>query len=200
LNDHELAGAITTPGAPTSATPVRPSDRIDAIDVLRGIALFGVLAVNLVTEFRVSIFQQFLPHLDTGTSVDRAVESFVSLVIESKAFSLFSLLFGVGLAIQFDRLARTGSPLRWLVRRLLALLAFGLIHLLLIWNGDILTEYALAGFVVLPFLFAPKWAVLAGSVVFLLPYLGLPLLPPLSIMATTVQVTRDGVAVQRTWP
>jgi uncharacterized protein len=102
----------------------------------------------------------------------------VSVALESKAFSLFSLLFGVGLAIQFERLARKGSPLRWLVRRLAVLLAFGLIHLLLIWNGDILTEYALAGFVVLPFLFAPRWALLAGSAIFLLLYLALPLLPP----------------------
>src|SRR5688572_2567666 len=136
-----------------TASPVLPSDRIDAIDVLRGVALFGILAVNLITEFRVSIFQQFLPNMDVGSIADRAVESFVSVALESKAFSLFSLLFGVGLAIQFERLARNGSPLRWLVRRLAVLLAFGLIHLLLIWNGDILTEYALAGFVALPFLF-----------------------------------------------
>jgi uncharacterized protein len=161
----------------TSARPVRPTDRIDAIDVLRGFALFGVLTVNLITEFRVSIFQQFLPNPDAGTSADRAVESFVSVALESKAFSLFSLLFGVGLAIQFERLARAGSPLRWLVRRLMVLLALGLIHLLLIWDGDILTEYALAGVVVLPFLFAPRWTLLAGSAVFLLLYLGLPLLP-----------------------
>jgi uncharacterized protein len=161
-----------------TASPVLPSDRIDAIDVLRGVALFGVLAVNLITEFRVSIFQQFLPNMGVGSIADRAVESFVSVALESKAFSLFSLLFGVGLAIQFERLARNGSPLRWLVRRLAVLLAFGLIHLLLIWNGDILTEYALAGFVALPFLFAPRWALLAGSAVFLLLYLGLPLLSP----------------------
>jgi len=159
-----------------TATPLDPSTRIEAIDVLRGIALFGVLAVNLVTEFRVSIFQQFLPDLAQGTSADRAVESFVSLALESKAFSLFSLLFGLGLAIQFERLARSGSPLRWLVRRLAVLLVIGLIHLLLIWNGDILTEYALAGFVVLPFLFAPRWALLAGCAAFILLYLILPLL------------------------
>jgi uncharacterized protein len=41
--------------------PVNPSDRINSIDALRGIALLGVLAINLVTEFRVSIFQPFLP-------------------------------------------------------------------------------------------------------------------------------------------
>ena len=74
-----------------------------------------------------------------------------------KAFALFSLLFGAGLAIQFERLAKSERRTSLLVRRLVVLLAFGLIHLCLIWNGDILTEYALAGFIVLPFLFGPRW-------------------------------------------
>jgi uncharacterized protein len=50
---------------------------------------------------------------------------------------------------------------------LLALLAFGLIHLVLIWDGDILTEYALAGLLVLPLLYGPRW-LLAGSALVLL--------------------------------
>jgi uncharacterized protein len=67
-----------------------------------------------------------------------------------------------------------------LVRRLTVLLAIGLIHLFLIWNGDILTEYALAGFVVLPFLFGPRWFLAAGSLLFLGLYLAMPLLPPIA--------------------
>jgi uncharacterized protein len=130
--------------------------------------------VNLVTEFRVSIFAQFLPRAPDGAVLDRGVDAFVTLALETKAFCVFSCLFGVGLAIQFERLSRRGPPLRWLVRRLLALLAFGAVHLFLIWNGDILTEYALAGFVALPFLFAPSWAVLAGSSAFLGLYFALP--------------------------
>src|SRR6185503_8090269 len=108
-----------------TATPLDPSTRIDAIDVVRGIALFGVLAVNLVTEFRVSIFQQFLPPVRAATELNHWVENFVGYGLESKAFSMFSLLFGIGLAIQFERLARTGAPIYWLVRRLAVLLAFG---------------------------------------------------------------------------
>jgi uncharacterized protein len=49
-----------------------PSERIDAIDVLRGLALFGVLAMNIVTIFRVSIFAQFLPNAEpAGRSTGR---------------------------------------------------------------------------------------------------------------------------------
>src|SRR5580693_7167106 len=135
--------------------PVSPWDRIDGIDALRGIALSGVLAINLVTEFRVSIFQQFLSLGRSTSALDRAVEAFLMVAVDMKAFALFSLLFGTGLAIQFERLATNPRRARLLLRRLAVLLAIGLLHLFLIWNGDILVEYALAGFVVLPFLFGP---------------------------------------------
>jgi len=137
--------------ARVEASAVAPNERIKAVDAVRGVALCGVLIVNLVTEFRVSIFQQFLGST-ASADADRLVERIVSVGFESKAFCLFSLLFGVGLAIQFDRLSATGRPLYWLARRLGVLLAFGLVHLLFVWNGDILTEYALAGFIALPFL------------------------------------------------
>lgn len=134
---------------------VPPAERIASLDILRGLALFGVLAVNVVTEFRVSIFQQFLPGFEPPSFVDRVAGVFVSQALELKAFALFSLLFGIGLAIQFERLSRGGRSFYFVARRLAVLLVFGLIHLLLVWNGDILTEYALAGLLVLPFLGAP---------------------------------------------
>ena len=80
-----------------------PSDRFAPVDILRGIALFGVLIVNLVKEFRVSTFAQFLPSAPES-SANRFLDSVVSYVFEMKAFALFSLLFGFGLGIQFDRL------------------------------------------------------------------------------------------------
>jgi uncharacterized protein len=155
---------------------VRPADRVEAIDVVRGIALFGVMAINLLSEFRESIFQQFLPPPGEPHEVDRLTDLFAQYGLDMKAFSLFSLLFGVGLAIQYDRLARSGPPLRWLRRRLVILLGFGLIHCLLIWNGDILIEYALAGFVVLPFLMAPRWLVGVAACACLMFYVAMPYL------------------------
>ena len=130
----------------------------------------------MVTEFRVSIFQQFLPPEGSLSTSDRLAETFVSSGLELKAFALFSLLFGVGLAIQFDRLSNRGRALYWLARRLAVLLLLGLIHLLLIWNGDILTEYALAGFLVLPFLCAPTWVLAVGFASLLAFYVAMPLL------------------------
>lgn len=151
--------------------------RLDSIDILRGLALFGVLVVNLVTEFRVSIFAQFLRQPGEPNLIDRGVLQFVHDALELKAFALFSFLFGVGLAMQFERLSHTGRPLYWLTRRLIVLLAFGLIHLLLIWNGDILTEYAVAGLVVLPLLYASCQVLAVTAAALLALYLALPALP-----------------------
>jgi uncharacterized protein len=146
--------------------PLAPDDRLAAVDILRGTALFGVMAINVVFEFRVSIFEQFLSPDPTQPPLDRDIQSFLEQAISLKAFALFSLLFGIGIAIQFDRLATKPRAIL-LLRRLLALLAFGLIHLTLIWDGDILTEYALAGLLVLPLLYGSRW-LLAGSVLILL--------------------------------
>jgi uncharacterized protein len=157
--------------------PVAPQDRILAIDVLRGIALFGVLAINLATEFRVSIFQRFLPTPPSASWIDRIIESILMIGIDSKAFALFSFLFGVGLAIQFDHFSGSSRRLVLLLRRLLVLLIIGVIHLVLIWNGDILVEYALAGFIVLPFLFGPKRLLVAAAAIGLGLYFLGPLLP-----------------------
>ncbi len=157
--------------------PIPPSQRIDSIDALRGLALFGVLAINLETEFRVSIFQQFLPGA-RGSGLDRHVDAFLDIFLDLKAFAVFSLLFGMGMAIQYERLETNPQRAVLLLRRLLALLGFGLIHLFLIWNGDILTEYAVAGLLVLPLLFAPRWVIAFGAIGCLLLWLAMPLLPP----------------------
>ncbi|MBD8880251.1 DUF418 domain-containing protein [Rhodanobacter sp. 7MK24] len=159
-----------------AAQPVADKDRIRSIDILRGIALFGVLVVNLVDEFRVSLFQQFLPYQPSALPLEGAIARFISMFLEMKAFALFSILFGVGLAIQFERLARRGPRRRLLIRRLLILLAIGLAHLLLLWNGDILTEYALAGFVVLPFLWVPARAAALAAAGLLTFYAAMPAL------------------------
>lgn len=154
----------------STTEPLAGADRLAAIDILRGIALFGVMAINVAFEFRVSIFQEFLRPDRTAAPLDQMVERVLDQALELKAFALFSLLFGVGLAIQFDRLP-TGRRVVLLLRRLAVLLGIGLVHLTLIWDGDILTEYALAGLVVLPFLFGPRWLVGVGALAFLALYL-----------------------------
>ena len=191
-----MVEVVAVGAVPVAAAPVNPSERIDAIDVLRGIALFGVLAINVVNEFRVSIFEEFLPAASTAGTLDRAVQSFLTMAVELKAMALFSLLFGIGMAIQFERLAPNPRRGSLLARRLAILLLIGLAHLFLIWNGDILTEYSLAGFIALPLLWGPHWLLAAGASLFLALYLAMPLLPPVVPWPTTAWI-RDHVAEAR---
>ena len=177
--------------------PTPTAERIDAIDVLRGIALFGVMAINLVMEFRVSIFDQFRGPRMLASPIDRAIEAILAQAVELKAFALFSLLFGAGLAIQFDRLATSERRTALLVRRLAVLLVFGVIHLCLIWNGDILTEYAIAGFIVLPLLFGPRWLLTLAALVSLALYLAMQAFPPAGLFPSRAAIWQDVMDANR---
>src|SRR5205809_3121944 len=180
-----------------SPRPISPAERIDAIDVLRGLALLGVLAINVVTIFRVSIFERFLPQNALASPIGSAVETILRLAIDLKALALFSLLFGAGLAIQFERLAKSQRRTLLLVRRLVVLLAFGLIHLCLIWNGDILTEYALAGLIVLPLLFGPRWLLAVAALASLGLYLAMQVFPPPGLWPSTAAIRQDVAEAHR---
>jgi uncharacterized protein len=72
-----------------SLRPISPTERIDAIDVLRGIALLGVLAMNVVTIFRVSIFERFFFPKPPASPIDSAVETVLMLAVDLKALALF---------------------------------------------------------------------------------------------------------------
>ncbi|WP_394849429.1 DUF418 domain-containing protein [Pendulispora brunnea] len=134
-----------------SGQPVAGRERIEDIDVIRGFALFGVLMMNLAFSLRVhhaAPWENHPPWLP-----DHIVLRAESVLLANKAMTLFSTLFGVGLAIFLERAsASRGDSAAWrlLVRRLLALLAFGVAHAILIWNGDILVPYAVTGLLALP--------------------------------------------------
>jgi uncharacterized protein len=147
-----------------SSAPAFFHRRYLAIDVLRGLALFGVLSANLMQAFRVSLFEQMLAAPTPVGWHNQAALALVNLLFSYKAIAVFSLLFGFGLAMQYDSLRQHGKPMRWLIRRLLVLFLFGLLHLLFIWNGDILTHYAIVGLLALPFLgLPPRFLLLAAA-------------------------------------
>jgi uncharacterized protein len=99
-----------------------------------------------------------------------------------KAFALFSLLFGMGLAIQHDHLCPHPQRITLLVRRLAFLMLVGAVHLLFVWNGDILFEYAIAGFIVVPLLFGPSRLPAAVGLALLMVFIASPFLPPFATM------------------
>ncbi|MEK8127276.1 DUF418 domain-containing protein [Paenibacillus filicis] len=124
--------------------------RLEAIDIIRGVALLGVLIANM-RFFNTSSLAIAL-HIDPWTSTaDRVVKKAVELLVAGKFISIFSFLFGFGVVMMRDNALAQGLPFKGsLTRRLLALMAFGLLHGLLIWYGDILFHYALLGLLLIP--------------------------------------------------
>ena len=105
---------------------------------------------------------------------NRIVDLLLGIFVEEKAITIFAILFGVSMALQWEHCqARGESYVRLGVRRLLALFGLGIFHLVFIWNGDILTEYALAGLLILPTLWLPRRIVVGVAAVLLV----LPVLP-----------------------
>ena len=131
--------------------PVSLSERIVFIDILRGMALFGILAANMRAFFAPLDCYWYIGVL-FHSRADVLAQVFIDAFIQGKFISIFSFLFGMGFAIQLSRAEARGARfLSFYPRRLLALALFGLIHGLLIWAGDILLTYAISGAILLLF-------------------------------------------------
>ena len=129
--------------------PIAASARIGELDIIRGLALFGVLWVNMYgyTDYIVSADR--IVHL-WGEGLDRQVGRVTEWLAYGKAQALFSMLFGFGFAMMSDRIEARGLDAgRLYRRRILILLALGVAHFLLLWAGDILHAYALMGLVLM---------------------------------------------------
>ena len=137
------------PDAIPTVTSIRSPERIELLDAIRGFALFGILLMNL-EAFNGPILGAMTGIDSHLQGIDRWADAFIYIFVQGKFWTLFSLVFGVGFAIMFERAKQaSGDFVSIYKRRLFALLGIGLIHLLLIWEGDILFAYALAGFVLL---------------------------------------------------
>lgn len=135
----------------TRVGPITLSERIAFIDVLRGMALFGILAANMRAFFAPLDIYDDVNVIFHGHA-DVIVQTFINAFIQGKFITIFSFLFGMGFAIQFSRAEARGARfLGFYPRRLIALAILGLIHGILIWGGDILLTYALAGAILLLF-------------------------------------------------
>lgn len=128
------------------AGPIPSGERVEAIDVLRGLALFGIVAAN-ARGFAGPAAIYFEPSRMWPALPDRLVQAAIDIFVQGKFITIFALLFGVGFAVQMSRAAARGGRFAGIYsRRLLVLAAIGLAHGLLIWWGDILLPYALTGF------------------------------------------------------
>jgi len=150
------------------ANDVRPltgQERLALVDALRGLAILGVLVAY-------TMWNLGSPPAETYGQVDRVLDSVLTTLVDSKFVSIFAFLFGVGTAQQWRR--NDSDPAQRTtvhVRRMSFLLVVGLIHAVLLRNGDILAPYAILGFVLLAARTRSNRTLLVAAVVLaVLPY------------------------------
>ena len=126
-----------------------PTQRLQELDVWRGFALLGVCVVNFAAANADLLTSERADALSTA-GFDWRMNGLLSIFLANKAHTIFSFMFGVGVAIIVERASRSNtSSTGLLVRRMLVLLGFGWLHYLLIYSGDILHVYALLGLVLI---------------------------------------------------
>ncbi|MFJ5764418.1 DUF418 domain-containing protein [Lysinibacillus sp. NPDC093210] len=167
---------------------VTPKERIMSLDIIRGIALFGILFIN-VGAYQLVVEGGPVPAYSKFNSI---IDTLIDIFIEKKFFSIFSFLFGVGFYIFASRAEARGDKPRWrFARRLLALFVIGIVHIIFFW-GSILSAYAVIGLFLLPFYRAQidtirNW--LIGIItVHIVSILGQMFLPDLAILSTVFNV------------
>lgn len=149
--------------------PVSPRERSVILDALRGLALFGICLANF-PEFSLYTFQSTeVVSAMPSAGIDRVVRFLQYVFIDGKFYSLFSLLFGIGFSIIMAHSVEKGrNGLAVFYRRMGILALIGLLHLMLLWSGDILLLYALVGMLLPLFRNVPdrKLLVVAAALVF----------------------------------
>lgn len=127
--------------------PVSASERLPVIDALRGIAVLGILIMNVKNS---SFPRAFMPLFESR--MDGVVETVtywaMEFLVYGKFFTMFTFLFGLGMAIQFSRAITKENEKKFpgvYVRRMVILFLFGVAHEILIWEGSVLVWYPVMG-------------------------------------------------------
>src|SRR5438034_3084814 len=159
----EARESRTAGTADTSALPVRK--RIQALDVLRGVAVGGILFANVLVFFGLIFLPPDRAAALSSRTADHVALFLERVLVDGKFYSTFSLLFGIGFGVQLSRGGDAALPR--FKRRLRILLGIGAIHAFLIWAGDILMLYALLGFTMPWFARKPNRTLLRWVVILL---------------------------------
>lgn len=155
--------------------PITGAERIEALDVLRGLAVLGILVMNIQSFGNISSAYMNPAQNGVPTGSDLWIWAVSHVLADNKFMTLFSFMFGVGIAVFADRLvARGRKPAGLHYRRMFWLWLIGMMHGYLLWYGDILVSYATCGAVVyLLRRLRPVWLVLIGSIMIAVPSLGM---------------------------
>src|SRR5271166_5305005 len=152
--------------APPAAAPVSERERLKLIDALRGVALLGILLMNIPVFAMPNYYSDSFK--SDPANVNFWVSAVISVFFEGKMRALFGMIFGAGVLLFVTKKEQTGKPVTGLFyRRMFWLVLFGLIHAhLILWIGDILFLYGFCGMLV--YLFRnvkPAYLVLAVPLV-----------------------------------
>ncbi|WP_299039064.1 DUF418 domain-containing protein [uncultured Pseudokineococcus sp.] len=156
------------------AAPLTAAERSPVPDVARGVALLGIALANSTSHVTDRVLGPGFRPVD-GTGADRATDGVVGLLVDNRAFPMFTLLVAHGLAVVVRRSAERGAP--WpqarslLLRRSLWLGAFGLAHLVLLLEGDVLLTYGLLDLALVLLVRASDRVLLRVGAAGLLPFL-----------------------------
>ena len=160
---------MTTPSKTPESGPVRESARITSLDLIRGVAVLGILLMNAV-NFGLGGAPYFnLSAGGSGTPLDWAIGILGEVFVDQKFMGLFSLLFGAGMVLFIDRATRRGSRAVLLnLWRNGLLLLIGILHFL-VWGGDVLMVYAVSSVFLIALRKLPDRSLIAlGAAVFAL--------------------------------
>ncbi|QCJ45421.1 DUF418 domain-containing protein (plasmid) [Bacillus sp. S3] len=127
------------------------NSRIHIIDSIRGLAILGIILVNIPSFAWPEIYDSF-PSSYWHTPAEKLLHDILSLLVQSSFYPVFATLFGVSMLFVFQSAEKKGLNQYFVfLKRLIILLIIGLAHALFIWHGDILVVYALLGLLLLPF-------------------------------------------------
>ena len=157
----------TAPALPAPVGPVESAERISSLDALRGFALLGILLMNIVAfGFHFAVYDD--PSVAGGaTGVNLWIWIVMHVLTEGKMRCIFSMVFGASMILLTSRLeGKGGSSADIYYRRTLWLMLFGIADAYLLWAGDILYPYAIAGLALYPFRrMRPKGLLIIGSII-----------------------------------
>ncbi|HEU4651613.1 MAG TPA: hypothetical protein VFS49_09375, partial [Croceibacterium sp.] len=168
MASNALAGAVPIDAAPQDealpGTPDQPSSRLATLDFVRGVAILGILATNILNYAQLPGAHRWLKLIGEPTLGDKLLWTLNYLFIDGKLRGLFAMLFGAGLVLFMDRARAKGARPYWLqFRRLFWLALFGLFHFFVLFEGDILFHYALLGMVAMLLVRLPVKPLLIGG-------------------------------------
>lgn len=146
------------------------NERIHSLDILRGLAILGILVVNISTFFHPSLYLNASSYYES--KLDSGIHVFVTIFAQGSFYPLFAFLFGYGAILLAERVGAKGLSFPYFfVRRMSILLLIGCVHAFFVWHGDILITYALTGFLYVLFVTCKgKTLIKTGLLLYLIPW------------------------------